>query len=137
MPLHLLFLLPVTLFLNIHTSPHISLRFILKGLISKAFSDYRASLVAQLVKNLPVIKLTLVQFLGQKDPLEKGKTTHSSILVWIIPWIVVYGVAKSWTQLSDFHFHFSLTMLYNVTGPILILPPPLSVSFTFIIFIVT
>ena len=38
------------------------------------------SLVAQLVKNLPVLQETLVCSLGQEDPLEKGKTTHSSIL---------------------------------------------------------
>ena len=41
--------------------------------------------------------------LGWEDPLEKGKATHSSILAWKIPW-TVHGVAKSWTQLSDFHF---------------------------------
>ena len=39
---------------------------------------------------------------GQEGPLEKGKATHSSILAWRSPWIV-HGVAKSWTQLSDFH----------------------------------
>ena len=32
----------------------------------------RASLIAQLVKNLPAMQETLVQFLGQEDPLEKG-----------------------------------------------------------------
>ena len=36
------------------------------------------SLVAQLVKNLPPMQETLVQFLGQEDLLEKGKATHSS-----------------------------------------------------------
>ena len=39
-----------------------------------------ASLIAQLVKNLPAMQETLVWFLGQEDPLEKGKATHSSIL---------------------------------------------------------
>ena len=39
-----------------------------------------ASLVAQLVKNLPVIQETWVQSLGWEDPLEKAKATHSSIL---------------------------------------------------------
>ena len=38
------------------------------------------SLRAQLVKNPPAMRETLVQFLGQKDPLGKGKATHSSIL---------------------------------------------------------
>ena len=38
------------------------------------------ALVAQLVKNLPAIGETWVQFLDWEDPLEKGKATHSSIL---------------------------------------------------------
>ena len=46
------------------------------------------SLVAQLVKNPPAMQETPVQFLGQEDPLEKGKATHSSILAWRIPWTV-------------------------------------------------
>ena len=41
-----------------------------------------ASLVAQLVKNLPAIWETWVQSLGWEDPLEKGKATYSSILAW-------------------------------------------------------
>ena len=45
-----------------------------------------ASLVAQLVKNPPVMRETWVQSLGWVDPLEKGKATHSSILAWRIPW---------------------------------------------------
>ena len=44
-----------------------------------------ASLMAQLVKNIPAIRETWVRSLGWKDPLEKGKATHSSILVWRIP----------------------------------------------------
>ena len=47
-----------------------------------------ASLIAQLVKNLPGMRETPVQFLGWEDPLEKGKATHSSILAWRIPWTV-------------------------------------------------
>ena len=46
----------------------------------------RASLVAQMVKNLPTIQETRVQSLGWEDPLEKGMATHSSILAWKIPW---------------------------------------------------
>ena len=44
-----------------------------------------ASLVAQLVKNLPAIQETWVQSLGWEDPLEKGMATPSSILAWEIP----------------------------------------------------
>ena len=39
-----------------------------------------ASLIAQLVKNLPAVQETLVQFLSPEDVLEKGKATHYSIL---------------------------------------------------------
>ena len=44
------------------------------------------SLVAQLVKNLPAMEETQVQFLGWEDPLEKEMATHSSILAWKISW---------------------------------------------------
>ena len=44
-----------------------------------------ASLVAQLLNNLPAIWETQVQSLGWEDPLQKGMATHSSILTWRIP----------------------------------------------------
>ena len=46
-----------------------------------------ASLVAQMIKNLPVMQETWVSSLGLEDPLEKGMVTHSSILAWRIPWV--------------------------------------------------
>ena len=48
-----------------------------------------ASLVVQLVKNLPAMQEIWVQSLGWEDPLEKGKATHSSIRAWRIPWTIV------------------------------------------------
>ena len=45
-----------------------------------------ASLVAQLVKNLSAMWETWIRSLGLEDPLENGKSTHSSILAWRIPW---------------------------------------------------
>ena len=60
-------------------------------------------LIAQLVKNPPALRKTPVGFLGQEDPLKKGKATHSCILAWRIPW-TVHGLTKNWTQLSNFHF---------------------------------
>ena len=47
-----------------------------------------ASWVAQLVKNLPAMHESLVQFLGREDPLVKGQATHSSILglPWWLKW---------------------------------------------------
>ena len=55
----------------------------------------RASLVAQMVKYLPAMQETQVQSLGWEDPLEKGMATHSSILVWRIPWAEEPGRLQS------------------------------------------
>ena len=57
-------------------------------------------LVAQMVKNLPVMQETRVGFLGQEDPLEKGMAHHSSILAWRIPWTEKPGRLQS---MSDFY----------------------------------
>ena len=54
-----------------------------------------ASLVAQMVKNLPAMQETWVQSLGQEDPLEKGMATHSNILAWRIPWTEEPGRLQS------------------------------------------
>ena len=57
---------------------------------------------------------TQVQSLGWEDPLEKEMATHSSTLAWRIPWreepgrLLVHGVAKSQTRLSDFTFTFMI-----------------------------
>ena len=50
-----------------------------------------ASLVAQMVKNLPATQETWVSSLGREDPLEKEMATHSSILAWRIPWTEELG----------------------------------------------
>ena len=62
----------------------------------------RASLVAQLVKNLPAVQETWVQSLGLEDPLEKEMATDSSILAWKILWIEEPGGLKSmgWQNLD-------------------------------------
>jgi len=57
--------------------------------------------VAQTVKNLPVLQATWVQSLGQKDPLEKGMATHSSILAWRNPWTEEPGELQSMGSQSD------------------------------------
>ena len=59
-----------------------------------------------MVKNLPAMQETQFPSLGQEDPLEKEMATHSGILAWEIPWTeepggLQYGVAKSWTQISN------------------------------------
>ena len=52
--------------------------------------------MAQAVKNMPAMRETQIQSLGQEDPLENGMATHSSILAWRIPWreAPVCGVTK-------------------------------------------
>ena len=67
------------------------------NLVSKWAKDW-ASLVAQLVKNLPAVRETQVRSLGWEDPLEKEMATHSSILAWRIPWTEEYGGYSSWGQ---------------------------------------
>ena len=54
-----------------------------------------ASLVAQMVKNLPAVQETKFRSLGGDDPLEKGMATHSSILAWVIPWTEEPGGLQS------------------------------------------
>ena len=49
------------------------------------------SLVAQTIKNLPIMWENQVQSLGWEDPLKKGMTTHSSILAWKVTWTVEPG----------------------------------------------
>ena len=56
--------------------------------IGYTFQYSWASLVAQLVKNMPAMQETWFQSLGWVDPLEKGKATHSSSLAWRVPWTV-------------------------------------------------
>ena len=66
-----------------------------------------ASLVAQMVNNLPAVQETWVQSLAWDDALEEGMTTHSNILAWRIPmdrgawWATVHGITQSRTRLSD------------------------------------
>ena len=59
--------------------------------------------MAQLLKNPPAMQQTWVQSLGWEDPLEKGKATHSSIVVENSVDCMVHGVAKRQTRLSNFH----------------------------------
>ena len=67
-----------------------------------------ASLVAQIVNNLPEMPEICILYLGWEDPLEKGMVTHSSFLAWRIPWTEEPGWlqsmgSKSQTQLTNTH----------------------------------
>ena len=56
---------------------------------------FRASLVAQTIRNPLPVREAWVQSLGWQDPLEKGMATHSSILAWKIPWTEEPGRLQS------------------------------------------
>ena len=70
-----------------HTNSHL--------IINSLKSVTGASLMAQMVKNLPTMQEIEVRSLGWEDPLEKGMTTHSSILTWKIPWTEEPGGLQS------------------------------------------
>ena len=81
----------------------------------------RASLVAQMVKNVPTMRETQFQSLGGEDPPEKGMATHSSILAWMENpmdrgawWAIAHGVTKSQTQLSMSLLIFSYIYMPSV-----------------------
>ena len=52
----------------------------------KLYRGFGASLVAQMVKNLPALQKTWLWSLGREDSLEEEMATHSSVLAWRIPW---------------------------------------------------
>ena len=79
-----------------------------------------ASLVTQMVKNMPAMWETQVRSLGQEDPLEECMATHSSLPAWRIPWTeepsgLQFMESRSLTRLHDqhFHFHVVITIEYN------------------------
>ena len=86
-----------------------------------------------MLKNLPAMQETWVHSLGEKDPLEKGRSTHSSILVWRIPWreepsqLQSSGVCKEsdrTEQLKLSLLHFSLCICLQQFGSEGESPPP-------------
>ena len=56
---------------------------------------YEASLMAEVVKNLPAMQETQVRSLGHEDPVEEDMATHSIILAWRIPWTEEPGWLQS------------------------------------------
>ena len=81
------------------------------------FSFYRTSLVAQMMKSLPVVQETRVQSLGWEDLLEKEMATHFNTLAWKIPWVEEPGGlqsmgSQSWTQQSYFTFTFTFHFIW-------------------------
>ena len=85
------------------------------GMTQTQMLPYGASLVAQMVKNLPAMQETQVWSLGQEDPLEKGMATHSSILALENPWtegpggLQSLGLQRVGHDWSDFHINTETT----------------------------
>ena len=75
--------------------------------LAGGFSTTGASLVAQMVKNLPAVQETWVRSLGGEDPLEKGMSTHFSILAWRIPWTEEPGVGHDGVTTTFTFFFFT------------------------------
>ena len=73
----------------------ISLNDLSTSAVSLHYSLTVASLVAQLVKNLPAMQETRVRSWGLEDPLEKEIASHSSILAWKISWTEEPGGLQS------------------------------------------
>ena len=82
-----------------------------------------ASLVAQLVNNLPTIWETWVWFLGCEDLLEKGTATHSSTLAWRIPWTEEPGGPQSMGSQRVRHNWVTFNFLFSLASdwPLLVL----------------
>ena len=92
--------------------------------------NLRASLVAQMVKNLPAMRETWVWFLGWEDPLEKEMTTHSSILAWEILWTEEPGglqpVGSQEVEHDWAHMHCTATFFFfpSLDWPLFMLGRP-------------
>ena len=74
-----------------------------------------ASLVAQLVKNLPAMQETWVRSMGWEDPLEKGKATHHSILAWrigILPITLFVVILIKWS--GTLHLFYASRAILNL-----------------------
>ena len=98
MPTFALFILFIEPEITMNNVPLNSLHCAFFGMsiiIIRVFQALLASLVAQMVKNLPAVEKTQVRSLGQDDALEKGMATHSSILAWRIPWTEEPGGLQS------------------------------------------
>ena len=67
----------------------------LGSILSTPIFIFGASLVTQVVKNLPLMQETQIQSLGQEDPLEKEVATRSSFIAWEIPWTEEPGGLQS------------------------------------------
>ena len=98
----------------------------LEHLLFKMFNKHdQASVVAQMVKNLPAVQETCIGSLGQEDSLEKEMATHSSILAWRIPWTEEPGGLSPWgrKELDTTEGLTQYTISLTLTGSRLLVIP--------------
>ena len=104
--------------------------------MSMKLRDLRASLIDQMVKNLPDMQEIQVWSFDQEDPLQKGMATHSSILAWRIPWteepegLQSMG-SQSQTQLNDYHdssLPGLISFIWMVMPISILIVPPFSID---------
>ena len=90
-------------------------RFKREGIYVYLWFTWGASLVAQRVKHLPVMREIWVWSLGREDPLEKEKATHSGTFAWKIPWMEKPGRLQSigWQRVG-YDWATSLSWLIHV-----------------------
>ena len=81
------------------------------------FTFFRGFPVTQMVKNMPAVQETQVQSPGWENPLEKGVATHSSTLVWRIPWMEEPGELQYMGSLRVRHFWATSTFFHFFTLP--------------------
>ena len=111
------FLISIFIYATIKTN----MRFLdLESDLLLAIISLGASLVVQMIKNLPAMKETWVPSLGQEDPLEKGMATHSTIPAWEIPRTEVLEGYNPWVhkesdmteQLTFSLFTFTISLVH-------------------------
>jgi len=83
---HLFFPISTVLFRYLTFFPCFWFCVVVSLVFSVCFHLWRTSLEVQMIKNLPAMQKTQIQFLGWEDALKNGMATHSSILACIIPW---------------------------------------------------
>ena len=90
------------------------------------FRLLRASLVAQIVKNMSAMQETWVQSLGWIEPLEEGMSTPSNIPAWTIPWTEKPGRLQSWSRKESDTTEWLSTDFWRASQVVLVVKNPLA-----------
>ena len=85
---------------------------------SSTYMLRRIPLEAKMVKRLPTMWETWVQSLGQENPLEKERATHSSTVAWRIPWMEELGLQSMGSQRVRHDWATSLSLFTYMLNPV-------------------